>query len=45
MSIVCEGVETSKQKELILANGGIVVQGFYYSKPLSISDFIEKYLK
>ena len=45
MSIVCEGVETSKQKELILANGGIVVQGFYYSKPLSIPDFIEKYLK
>ena len=45
MKIVCEGVETSKQKELILQNGGQIVQGFYYSRPLCIKEFCEKYIK
>ena len=45
MSIVCEGVETAKQRELILASGGAVVQGFYYSRPITINEFKEKYLK
>ncbi|MDO4502616.1 MAG: EAL domain-containing protein [Coriobacteriia bacterium] len=41
---VSEGVETAEQAELIRKLGGDVIQGYYYSKPLSEEDF-EQYLK
>ncbi len=34
MKIVAEGVEERKEAEIIKSFGGIVVQGYYYSKPI-----------
>ena len=44
LDIVCEGVETSEQKDIVLASGGKVIQGYYYSKPISLEEFTIKYL-
>jgi diguanylate cyclase (GGDEF)-like protein len=44
LDIVCEGVETENQKDIILTNGGKIIQGYYYSKPLNGEEFIIKYL-
>ena len=38
--IVCEGVETEEQKELVMAAGIEHIQGFMYSKPLCREDYI-----
>ncbi len=37
---VAEGVETKEQVELLKNMGCDIVQGYYYSKPLSLEDFI-----
>lgn len=41
--VICEGVETVEQKEMLLEIGCIYAQGFFYSRPIPIDDFIEKY--
>ena len=41
---VAEGVETLEQKEYLKKQGCDIVQGFYYSKPLSVSDLQECFL-
>lgn len=41
---VFEGVETEKQKEFLKQNNCGVVQGFWYSKPLTVNEF-EEYLE
>lgn len=39
-NIVAEGVETKNQVEFFKEKGGdVILQGYYYSKPLEISDF------
>jgi diguanylate cyclase (GGDEF)-like protein/PAS domain S-box-containing protein len=38
IEVVVEGVETAAQIQLLRAWGGRIVQGFYYSKPLSVAD-------
>jgi len=38
LSIIAEGVETKEQKDLLLARGCQVAQGYYYSKPLCAAD-------
>lgn len=43
LKTVSEGVETKEQMWAIRELGGDVIQGYYYSKPLSEEDF-EKYL-
>ena len=40
--IVAEGVETKEMAEGIIALGVDHIQGFYYSKPLRKSEFIDK---
>jgi EAL domain-containing protein (putative c-di-GMP-specific phosphodiesterase class I) len=35
-SVVAEGVETAAQAEFLKAKGDVVIQGYYYSKPLEI---------
>ena len=39
MSVVAEGVETASQLEMAKELGIDYIQGYYYSKPLSINDF------
>ena len=40
MSIVQEGVETIGEVEMLRELGCDVVQGYYYSKPLSLIDYL-----
>ena len=44
MRLVSEGVETAEQLMMLKSLGFSYFQGFFFSKPLSISDFEEKYL-
>lgn len=39
MQVVPEGVETREQADFLLEAGCTVAQGFYFSKPMPISDF------
>ncbi len=40
IEIVAEGIEEKEQVELLRKLGCDLIQGYYYSKPLSISDFV-----
>lgn len=42
--VVAEGVETREELDILRNEGCDIIQGFYYSKPLAISDLI-KYLQ
>ncbi|HCX4694206.1 TPA: EAL domain-containing protein [Escherichia coli] len=39
--IIAEGVETEKQYEMLLDKGVVLMQGFYFSPPLCLDDFIQ----
>lgn len=39
LEVVCEGIENEMQVELIKSFGCSVAQGFYYARPLPLSDF------
>ena len=39
-----EGIETQEQLDFVKSLGCCIVQGYYYSKPLPLSEFEEKYL-
>jgi len=43
LGIVAEGVETKNQIELLSEYNSIVIQGYYFSKPLDFDDFIDFY--
>ncbi|MEO1937824.1 MAG: EAL domain-containing protein [Sulfurimonas sp.] len=48
LEIIAEGVETKAHVDFLLAAGCSNIQGYYYSKPLSLKDceaFIQKYTK
>ena len=45
MKIIVEGLETRGQLETIEAMGDVLYQGYYFSKPLQVSVFEEKYGK
>jgi len=40
MSVVVEGVETEKMAQLLFNMGNVILQGFHYSKPLPVDEFI-----
>lgn len=40
LKLVAEGVETLEQVEFLRANGCRIVQGYYFSKPVSATDFM-----
>lgn len=40
MDVVTEGVETKEQIDFITSCGCQIAQGFYYAKPLSLSEFV-----
>ncbi|MBD0382104.1 bifunctional diguanylate cyclase/phosphodiesterase [Paenibacillus sedimenti] len=44
MEVVAEGVETSEQIEFLQSRGCHVMQGYYYGKPMSVTD-ISSWLK
>ena len=43
LRVICEGVETHEQVEMLLDIGCIYAQGFLYSRPIPIEEFMEKY--
>lgn len=43
LSTVAEGVETKAQLEWLLSNGDLLLQGYYFSKPIEVDEFISKY--
>jgi EAL domain-containing protein (putative c-di-GMP-specific phosphodiesterase class I) len=40
MLTVAEGVETAEQMQFLQEHGVNFMQGYYFSKPLSIDDFV-----
>ena len=44
MKLISEGVETEEQLEMLKSLGFPYFQGFYFSKPIKIKDFEQKYL-
>ncbi len=43
LKVICEGVETHEQVEMLLDIGCIYAQGFLYSRPVPLEEFMEKY--
>ncbi|MDO4965750.1 MAG: bifunctional diguanylate cyclase/phosphodiesterase [Lachnospiraceae bacterium] len=43
MDVICEGVETQEQAEMLVSLGCKKAQGFLYARPIPMDDFIEKY--
>ncbi len=43
MEIICEGVETQDQVNILKMLGCRMVQGYFYSKPISYDEYKEKY--
>jgi diguanylate cyclase (GGDEF)-like protein len=44
LAVVAEGVETEAQRSVLIAAGCVVMQGYLFSKPLSVPE-LEKYLR
>ncbi len=44
IKVVAEGVETKEQEDFLVAKGCQYFQGFYYSKPRSVEEFVTEYL-
>ena len=45
LDLVAEGVETWEQAEFLCRCGCDTAQGYYYEKPISEEDFVEKYVQ
>ena len=45
MTVITEGVETAEQAEFLHTLGSDVFQGYYFSQPMPIMEFDEKYTK
>ena len=45
IKVLCEGVETKELVDYLRSIGCILVQGYYFDKPIYHQDFEEKYLK
>ena len=43
IDVICEGVETKDQVEMLKKFGCSKVQGYFYGKPMPVDEFIEKY--
>ncbi len=44
LEVLCEGVETEQDEELVKRCGCNIVQGFLYDMPLPVEEFEEKYI-
>ena len=45
MDIVCEGVEIEEQVEFLANAGCDMAQGYYFSKPIAVTEFEKKYFR
>ncbi len=45
LDVICEGVETTEEEQIVRACGCRKVQGYLYDKPMPVSDFENKYLQ
>lgn len=45
MLLIAEGVETHPQASTLLANGCFYAQGFFYGRPMPVSEFEKKYFE
>lgn len=43
MCVITEGIETKEQWQMLADMGSDLFQGYYFSKPISVSDFEQKY--
>jgi diguanylate cyclase (GGDEF)-like protein len=43
MEVIAEGVETKEQKEFLVENGCLRIQGYYYSRPISLEEMEERF--
>ena len=43
IDVICEGVETAEQVEMLKGFGCHAVQGYFYGKPMPCDEFVEKY--
>lgn len=41
LKVVAEGIETKEENRIISQEGIDYIQGFYYSKPLPMGEFLE----
>jgi len=39
MDIIAEGVETQEQKDFLVQEGCFKIQGYFYSKPLTLQEY------
>ena len=44
MNVLCEGIETKEQEELLIKLGSDSGQGFYYARPMPVKEFYEEFL-
>ncbi len=44
MDVIVEGVETEKQLEMLMKMGCKLFQGYYFSKPIGVEEFEERYI-
>ena len=44
ISVVVEGVESEKQVNFLKSIGAEVIQGYYFSKPIPVEEFEQKYM-
>lgn len=44
LSVITEGVETAEQVEYLTGAGCDMFQGYYFAKPMPVTDFEQKYL-
>lgn len=45
MSVIAEGVETAEQRDFLAEMGCDIFQGYYFSRPVPVEEFEEKYLE
>ena len=45
LEVIAEGVETRQQLEFLNANGCYLFQGYYFSKPVPVDNFIRLLLE
>ena len=44
MEVITEGVETDKQLLMLTEMGSHMIQGYYFSKPIPVEEFEQKYM-
>ncbi|MCM1058207.1 MAG: EAL domain-containing protein [Firmicutes bacterium] len=45
MSVIAEGVETAEQRDFLTEMGCDIFQGYYFSKPIPVEEFEERYME